>query len=44
MGEYSDSEVQVNKAQRSISVFDLIPADTLKSQLFIRRSKTPQPK
>ncbi|KAG5892786.1 hypothetical protein JTB14_032660 [Gonioctena quinquepunctata] len=42
--DYSDSEVQINSRQRSVSVFDLIPTESLKSQLYIKRSKTPQPK
>ncbi|XP_023013150.2 nna1 carboxypeptidase isoform X2 [Leptinotarsa decemlineata] len=42
--DYSDSEGQVSRTQRSISVFDLIPTESLGSHLFNRRSKTPQPK
>ncbi|CAG9819492.1 unnamed protein product [Phaedon cochleariae] len=42
--DYFETEIQTNKTQRSISVFDLIPNDSLKSQLVTRRSRTPQQK
>uniref|UniRef100_A0A6P7FPX0 Cytosolic carboxypeptidase 2-like isoform X2 n=1 Tax=Diabrotica virgifera virgifera TaxID=50390 RepID=A0A6P7FPX0_DIAVI len=32
--DFSDSEIQFNRAKRSISVFDLIPTDTLKNHIF----------
>nr|CAH7714911.1 unnamed protein product [Callosobruchus chinensis] len=42
--EMSDSEIQLRKPQRTISVFDLIPAESLKSTYYAKRPKTPQPK
>ncbi|CAH1237446.1 unnamed protein product [Diabrotica balteata] len=32
--DFSDCEIQFNRAKRSISVFDLIPTDTLKNHIF----------
>ncbi|KAJ8930142.1 hypothetical protein NQ314_017087 [Rhamnusium bicolor] len=42
--DYSDSEVLLCKSQRSISVFDLIPSESIETQICTRRSKTPQPR
>lgn len=37
--DYSDSEIQSRVTKRTISVFDLIPGDNLRSDLFTGRSK-----
>ncbi|CAH1973715.1 unnamed protein product [Acanthoscelides obtectus] len=41
--ELSDSEIQIRRPQKTISVFDLIPADSLKSTYYVKRPRTPQP-
>ncbi|CAH1104048.1 unnamed protein product [Psylliodes chrysocephalus] len=42
--DHSDSEIQVNRSKRTISVFDLIPADTLNNHHIstLQRCKTQQ--